>query len=54
MRGDALAIEVSHLFKQQEIFEDDRAAGSNREGILVVAYRAACVGGHDVLFLVCH
>ncbi len=51
---NALAIEVRHFFKKQEIFKNHRAAGANREGILVVAYGAACIGGHEVLFVLCH
>jgi hypothetical protein len=52
--GNALAIEVRHFFKKQEIFENDGAARAHGEGILVIAYRTASVRGHDVLFFVRH
>src|SRR5712672_3089702 len=44
--GNTLAIKVGHFFEEQEIFKDDRAAGAYGQGILVVAYRTACVRGH--------
>jgi hypothetical protein len=52
--GNALTIKVGHFFEEQEIFKDYRAAWANGQGILVVAYRAACVRGHCVFLFFGH
>jgi hypothetical protein len=44
--GNPFAIEMGHLFEQQEVFKDNRAARTNRERILVIAHRASGVCGH--------
>lgn len=48
--GDPLAIEMRHLFKEQEIFKHDGTAGTHGQGILVVTDRTARIDGH-VFFL---
>ena len=48
------AIEVSHLFEQQKIFEDHRAARPDRERILVVAHRTSRICGHNFVLVIRH
>ena len=52
--GNALTIEVSHFLEEQEIFKDYWAARADSQGILVVADRAAGVGGHRVFLFFGH
>src|SRR5262249_12172536 len=44
--GDAFAVEVSHFFEEQEIFEYDGTARSYGERVLVVADGTARIGSH--------
>jgi hypothetical protein len=47
----ALTIEVSHFFKKQIVFENDRATRPNGERVLVVSHRTPGGGGELFLFL---
>ena len=47
----ALAIEVSHFFKQQIVFENYRATRPNSKRVLVVSHRTSGSGGELFLFV---
>jgi hypothetical protein len=52
---NTLAVEVRHLLKQQEVLKHDRPAIADCKGVLVIAYRTACVRRHYfALRLFCH
>ena len=46
---DALAVEVGHLFKKQEVFENDWSARAHGERILIVSHRSTRVRRHFLM-----
>ena len=44
---NTLAVEVRHLFKQQKVFKNHRAARAYGQRVLVVADRSPGVGSHE-------
>ncbi len=44
--GDALVVEVLGLFDEEEVFDQDRAAGIGLEGVLIVGDDGAALVGH--------
>src|SRR5438552_10677888 len=51
---DSLAVELCHLFEEQKVFEDYRAARPQRQRIPIVANGTARVRRHDFLFFFWH
>jgi hypothetical protein len=52
--GDALTVEMRHLFKEKEVFENYGAAGAGSERVLVIAYGTSGVRCHRLAYFVSH
>src|ERR1700755_3379071 len=52
--GDALTVEMRHLFKEKEVFEAYGAAGAGGERVLVIATRTSGVRCHRLAYFVSH
>jgi hypothetical protein len=51
---NALAVEMRHLFKQEEVLKHDRTTIADGKGVLVVANGSPCVRCHRLAYFFSH